>query len=103
MDKKKEVLARLCDCGCCTFVVDKTTWDDGEISFEIVIQDGRYDHDINTFWGRLKRAFSALFGKAVYFNGLYLEAENYAKLCADMQTLLPESYTTKGNTKELQD
>ena len=78
-----------CDCKCCMFVVEKTKWEDGEINYNITIQDSRYDHNYNTFRGRLKRAANALFGKPVYFSDVYLEGEErYKKLVHDMSDLL---------------
>jgi hypothetical protein len=71
------------------FVVEKTKWADGDISYSITIQDSRYDHNYNTLWGRMKRAVKALFGKPVYFSDVHLEGEErYKKLVADMTDLL---------------
>jgi hypothetical protein len=71
------------------FVVEKTKWADGDINYNISIQDSRYGHNYNTVWGRLKRASKALFGKPVYFNDVYLDGEErYKKLVADMTELL---------------
>ncbi len=68
MDKAERRVILPCDCGCCMFVINKTEWANGDISYHITVQDSRYDHDFNTFWGRLKRAAKALFGQPVYFN-----------------------------------
>ena len=89
MDKKEKMITLPCDCKCCMFVVEKTQWTDGELSYNISIQDSRYDHNYNTIWGRLKRACKALFGKPVYFSDVHLEGEaQYKKLVADMTNLL---------------
>lgn len=70
------------------FVIEKDVWDDGDVSYSISVQDSRYDHGYNTVWGRLRRAFKAMFGKPVYYNDLYLEGEQtFRKLLADMQEL----------------
>ncbi|MBD5559747.1 MAG: hypothetical protein HDQ87_05230 [Clostridia bacterium] len=69
-------------------VVDKSVWDDGSVDYNISIQDSRYDHGVNSLWGRLKRAFRVLFGKPVYFNDLYIDGEEkYAELVSEMQAL----------------
>jgi len=71
------------------FVIDKTIWKDGDISYNISIQDSRYDHNHNTVLGRIKRAVKALFGKPVYFNDVHLEGEErYIKLVSDMTELI---------------
>ena len=71
------------------FVVEKTKWADGDINYNITIQDSRYDHNYNTVWGRIKRAAKVLFGKPVYFNDVYIEGEeSYKNLVADMTDLL---------------
>ena len=71
-DKKKFVLLP-CDCHCCMMVVERVEWDDGDVDYNVAVQDSRYDHDYNTIWGRIKRAAKALFGKPVYFNDVYID------------------------------
>jgi hypothetical protein len=44
-------------------VVDKTVWDDGEVNYDISVQDSRYDHNYTTLFGRLKTAMKILFEK----------------------------------------
>jgi len=63
--------------------------DDGDIGFDISIQDSRYDHNHTTFWGRIKTAAKILFGKPVYYSDVYIDkpeifnkfAEDIVKLC----------------------
>lgn len=77
-----------CDCKCCMLVIEKTLWEDGDVWYNISIQDSRYDHGFNTVWGRLKRAAKALFGKPVYFNDLLMDGEGkFRQLVADMDEL----------------
>ena len=86
--RQEKLVIRRCECKCCTFVVEKTIWTDGDIAYDITIQDARYDHDYNTLWGRIKRAFKALFGKPVYYNDVYLEGEDaYASLLEELKDL----------------
>ena len=78
-----------CDCKCCMFVVEKTIWEDGDVSYNISIQDSRYGHNYNTLGGRIKRACKVLFGKPVYFNDVHIESEEMFKnLVKDMESLL---------------
>jgi len=71
------------------FVVEKTKWEDGDINYNITIQDSRYDHNYNSFWGRIKRAGRALFGKSIYYSDVHMEEEDtFRKLVKDMETLL---------------
>lgn len=70
------------------FVIEKTKWEDGEINYNITVQDSRYDHDYNTLWGRIKRAWRILFGKPVYYNDVHIEDEKkFRELVEDMQNL----------------
>lgn len=77
-----------CDCQSCMFVVEKTIWDDGELLYNISMQDSRYDFGEGTLWDRIKNAFRVLFGKSVHYNDLFLEGDGtFRKLVADMQAL----------------
>ena len=70
-------------------VVEKTVWDDGEVNYDISVQDSRYDHNYTTLWGRLKSAMKVLFGKPVYYSDVYINnpdnfrgfVEKLNKLC----------------------
>jgi hypothetical protein len=55
-------------------VVDKTVCDDGEVDYDISVQDSRYDHNYTALWGRLKTAMKILFGKPVYYSDVYIES-----------------------------
>ena len=77
-----------CDCKCCMFVIEKTVWEDGDVDYDISIQDSRYDHNYNTVWGRIKRAVKILFSKPIYYNDVYLNGEEtFQKLVRDMDEL----------------
>ena len=54
-------------------VVEKTVWDDGDVDFNISIQDSRYDHNYTTLWGKIKSAMKILFGKPVYYSDVYID------------------------------
>ena len=74
-----------CDCDKCVFVIEKSIWDDNEISYSLTIQEPIHD---KTIWGRVKGAVRALFGKSVPFNDAYLEdKEKFNKLIEDMKEL----------------
>ena len=91
MNPKDTTIFLKCDCGCCMFVVEKSEWDDGEVNYNISIQDSRYDHNYNTLWGRIKRAFMILFGKPIYYNDVYInDPEKYREFVGQMNTLCPE-------------
>ena len=89
MKNKSKMIMLPCDCKCCMFVVEKTKWEDGDINYNITIQDSRYDHNYNTIWGKIKRAVKTLFGKPIYYNDVHLEDEGaFKKLVQDMDDLL---------------
>ena len=68
MDKKETTVFLKCDCGCSMLVAERTEWEDGDIDYDISIQDSRYDHNYTTIWGRIKSAMTILFGKLVYYS-----------------------------------
>ena len=73
MDKQVTTVILKCDCGCSMVVVDKTTWDNGEVNYNISVQDSRYDHNYTTLLGKIKNAMKILFGKPVYYSDVYIE------------------------------
>lgn len=88
MGQKTKMITLPCDCRCCMLVIEKSIYENGERAYSISIQDSRYDHDFNTLWGRIKRAASALFGKPIYYNDLYLDGEEtFHQLVKDMEAL----------------
>ena len=90
--EKKESEVRLkCSCGCSAVVVEKTEWEDGDIDYNISIQDSRYDHNYTTVWGRMKTAAKILFGKPVYYSDVYInEPEKFKNFVNDMSRLCVE-------------
>ena len=91
MDKKETAIFMKCACGCSMLVVERTEWDNGDIDYDISVQDSRYDHNYTTIWGRIKSAMTILFGKPVYYSDVYIESpekfrrfvEDLNKLCID--------------------
>ena len=89
MKEKSKMITLPCDCKCCMLVIEKTVWEDGDINYNISIQDSRYDHNYNTLWGRVKRAAKILFGKPIYYSDVHLEGEEtFKKLVKDMGDLV---------------
>ena len=77
-----------CDCGCSVLVVDKTVWDDGEINYNITVQDSRYDHNYTTLLGRIKSAIKIMFGKPVYYSDIYIDRpEKFKKFVSKLNEL----------------
>ena len=91
MNKQETMVILKCDCGCSMLVVEKTVWEDGDMDYNISIQDSRYDHNYTTLWGRIKSAMKILFGKPVYYSDVYIDkpekfkefVENLNKLCQE--------------------
>ena len=67
MEMKRKIITRPCSCRCCMLVIEKTMWEDGDVDYDISLQDSHFDHNYHTLWGRLKRAAKALFGKPVLY------------------------------------
>lgn len=86
-DRQEAVVFLKCDCGCAAFVVERME-EGGEISYNISVQDSRYDCKNGTFWGRLKGAFRILFGKSVRYNDVYIdEPERFKKFLNELKAL----------------
>jgi hypothetical protein len=73
MNKNETTILLKCDCGCSMLVVEKCKWEDGEVNYNISVQDSRYDHNYTTLWGRIKSAAKVLFGKPVYYSDVYID------------------------------
>ena len=94
MNKQETMEILKCDCGCSMLVVEKTVWEDGEVNYDISVQDSRYDHNYTTIWGRLKSAMKILFGKPVYYSDVYINdpkdfkgfVEKLNELCQEEKT-----------------
>lgn len=88
MKKTSKHIILPCDCGCCMFVIEKTKWEDGDVSYNITVQDSRYDHDYNTIWGRVKHACRIFLGKPVYYNDVHIENQDaFQSLIEEMKSL----------------
>jgi len=88
MNSKDTTIMLKCDCGCSMLVVEKTEWEDGEIDYNISVQDSRYDHNYTTLWGRLKSAMKLLFGKPVYYSDVYIdEPEKFIEFVKQLNVL----------------
>lgn len=97
MKEKNKMITLPCDCKCCMLVIEKAVWEDGDINYNITIQDSRYDHNYNTLWGRLKRAAKILFGKPIYYNDVFLNGEDtFKKLVEDMDNLARSNLDGEG-------
>ena len=89
MNKHEFMEILKCDCGCCMLVVEKTVWENGDIDYNISIQDSRYDHNYTTIWGRIKSAIKVLFGKPVYYSDVYInKIEDYKKFVEKLNKLI---------------
>ena len=92
MDPKETTVILKCDCGCSMFVVEKSEWENGEVNFNITVQDSRYDHNYTTLWGRIKSAMKILFGEPVYYSDVYInEPEKFKKFVEQLNTLCIDS------------
>ena len=41
MKEKSKMIVLPCDCKCCMLVIEKTVWEDNDVSYDISIQDSR--------------------------------------------------------------
>jgi len=89
MSKNKTFVILPCDCNCCMFVIERIKWEDEEVAYNISVQDSKYTHNYNTIWGRIKRACKILFGKAIYYNDVYINDEEvFKKFLSELNELI---------------
>jgi hypothetical protein len=72
MKNEKYIYLR-CDCHAETAVFRKCDWLDGDVDYEISIEDGYCGGDYMGIKGRFKRAWKAFWAKPVYYNSVYCE------------------------------
>lgn len=95
-DKEKKITPETkrviipCDCRCCALMVEKNIWPDGDIDYDISVVDSRYDHDVNSVFGRIKRAAGVLVSKPVPFNDAYVPGDEEFSSIIDQLTELLE-------------
>ena len=93
MEMKRKIITRPCSCRCCMLVIEKTMWEDGDVDYDISLQDSHFDHNYHTLWGRLKRAAKALFGKPVLYSDVYLWKESeFRQLVDEMDSMAQERF-----------
>lgn len=78
MDHCTGTIILRCVDGCCTLVIDRYNYN-GEIDYNISIQDSNLYSEYNTFLGRIKRAAKILFGKPIYYNDVWITDKNKIK------------------------
>ena len=44
MEMKRKIITRPCSCRCCMLVIEKTMWEDGDVDYDISLQDSHFDH-----------------------------------------------------------
>ena len=92
MNKQETSVFLKCACGCSMLVVERTVWEDGDIDYDISVQDSRYDHNYTTIWGRFKSAMKILFGKPVYYSDVYIDSpEKFTGFVEDLKKLCLET------------
>lgn len=72
IDKIKEVNMR---CDCCAEMASfiRHDWKDGDVSYELSIEDAYCGGDYMGIKGRFKRAWHAFWAKPVYYSAVYCE------------------------------
>jgi len=87
-----------CSCNCSMFVVQKTIWASDDISYNITVQDSRYDHNYTTILGRIKTAFTILFGKPMCYNDVYIgdNPERFRQFVNELSELCDKGQDIEG-------
>lgn len=78
-----------CDCGAEVAVFTRYEYEDGDISYDISIEDDYLGGDYKGFFGRIKRAWKAFMDKPVVYSGIFCEdKEKMRKFLTDCLTLI---------------
>lgn len=75
MSLQNKTKIRTLRCEDCAEVVafKQYSWDDGETSYEINLEDAYCDSGYCGIRGRFRRAWKAFWAKPVYYSGIYIE------------------------------
>jgi len=73
VEKQEASVFLKCECSCSMLVVERSAWSDGNVHYNISVQDSRYDHNNTTLFGRIKGALKILFGKPVYYSDVFID------------------------------
>ena len=92
-DKTKEVTIQCEDCAE-RVVFMQHNWEymhDGDVDYEICIEDCYCGGEDRGFFGRLKRSWRAFWAKPVYYSGIYVEdPERVRKFLCDCLALMDD-------------
>ena len=70
---KEDRITLRCRCGLEAAVFTKYLHYDGDVSFELTIEDSYIGGDYKGFFGRIRRAWGAFWSKPVVYTGIYYE------------------------------
>lgn len=96
IQKEDNTIILRCNDYCSMLVVDKFQWQDKTIDYNVSMQDSYIYSPHNTFIGRIKRAFKALFGKPVYYNDLIVCESDIIKLRDELTRLIDKDIINEG-------
>lgn len=95
MDPCTGTIILRCEDRCCTLVIDRYNYN-GEIDYNISIQDSNLYSEYNTFLGRIKRAAKILFGKPIYYNDVWITDKNKIKeLSEKLNNMLKDDFISE--------
>lgn len=72
MKNTKDIYLR-CDCHAETVVFSKFEWNDGDVDYELSIEDAYCCGDYMGIKGRFKRAWKAFWAKPLCYNSVYCQ------------------------------
>ena len=70
---KHDIIMLRCDDGAEAVTFNKYTFADGDVSYEINIEDSFIGGGYRGVFGRIKRAWDAFWAKPVYYSGIYTD------------------------------
>ena len=88
MKKQYQDIYLRCEDHAETVVFSKHTWNDGDVDYEITIEDSYCGGDYMGLKGRFKRAWMAFFANPICYTGIYCEekerVKKFLKDCLDL-------------------
>ena len=73
LEKKRKLVIEQCDCSCSFVVVEKFKWNDGEVNFNVTINDSNYSRI--GIRERFKGFFNILCNKPIYYSDLLIRSD----------------------------
>lgn len=92
LDQSKVVSLRCEDCAEVISLIGHN-WSNGDVDYEIVVEDAYCGGGYSGFFGRIRRAWSAFWAKPISYTGVYIEGKDRIRVFLEECVQLIENET----------